>query len=93
MTKATLSDIVSERLGVSKIEAVDYVEHVIEIIKETLESGESVKVSGFGNFQVKSKSPRRGRNPQTGDDLTIDARKVVSFKASTLLRNHINDEE
>lgn len=65
-------------------------ESVFAIMKESLETGESIKVSGFGNFEVKQKEARRGRNPQTGEAITIEARKVLTFKPSTLLRQAVN---
>jgi len=65
-------------------------ESVFAIMKESLEAGESIKVSGFGNFEVKQKVARRGRNPQTGEAITIKARKVLTFNPSSLLRDAIN---
>ena len=90
MTKADIADKIYEKIGLTKREAVDIVEMVLEIMKSTLESGEKVKVAGFGNFEVKAKNDRRGRNPQTGEELTIDARRVLTFKPSTILRQAIN---
>ena len=68
-------------------------EEVFSIIKSTLEQGENLKIAGFGNFMVKQKNDRRGRNPQTGETITISARSVVIFKSSALLRNRINEEQ
>jgi integration host factor subunit alpha len=68
-------------------------ESVFTIMKESLEVGETIKVSGFGNFEVKQKDARRGRNPQTGESITIEARKVLTFKPSTLLRQAINRDD
>jgi integration host factor subunit alpha len=65
-------------------------ESVFTIMKESLEVGETIKVSGFGNFEVKQKDARRGRNPQTGESITIEARKVLTFKPSSVLREAIN---
>ena len=90
MTKADMIELVYERLGVSKREAATIVETVFEIIKETLERGENVKISGFGSFNIQHKKPRRGRNPQTGEEITISARRVLSFKASNVLRGQLN---
>jgi integration host factor subunit alpha len=73
-------------------ESMDLVESVLAIIKDTLAEGEMVKVSGFGNFVVKEKNDRRGRNPVTGVEITIDARKVLTFKASPRLKAAINGE-
>ena len=88
----TKSDIVEKvhGLGFTKKEAVDIIESLLEIIKRTLEKGDDVLVSGFGKFCVKNKTQRRGRNPATGDDLMLKARKVVTFKCSGKLRNKIN---
>ncbi len=69
------------------------VEMVFGIMKNTLESGEKIKIAGFGNFVVKQKSDRRGRNPQTGDAITITARRILTFKPSQVLKCGINDEE
>lgn len=68
------------------------VESVFSIIKGTLETGEKIKIAGFGNFVVKQKSDRRGRNPQTGDTITISARRILTFKPSQVLKNAINSE-
>jgi len=90
MTKADLIENVSERVGFSKKEAADMVEAVFDILKEKLEGQESVKISGFGNFIVRQKSIRKGRNPQTGNEIKISARRVVTFKTSQVLRNALN---
>jgi len=66
------------------------VEAVFSLIKSTLESGEKLKIAGFGNFEVKQKADRRGRNPQTGETITIEARKILTFKPSNVLRLAIN---
>jgi len=90
----TKSDIVEKvyELGFTKKEAINIIESLMEIIKSTLEKGDDVLVSGFGKFCVKNKTQRRGRNPATGDDLTLRARKVVTFKCSGKLRNKINNQ-
>ncbi len=90
----TKSDIVERvhGLGFTKKEAVDIIESLLEIMKSTLEKGEDVLVSGFGKFCVKNKTQRRGRNPATGDDLMLRARKVVTFKCSGKLRKKINNQ-
>jgi len=69
------------------------VETVFSIIKKTLETGEKIKIAGFGNFVVKQKADRRGRNPQTGDTITIAARRILTFKPSQVLKNAINVED
>ena len=93
LTKAEIVGRVAEQLGCVKKEAEEYVESVLAIMKETLESGEPLKIAGFGSFIVNQKADRRGRNPQTGETITISARRVVTFKVSQKLRAAINDEE
>ncbi|ABL01344.1 integration host factor subunit alpha [Pelobacter propionicus] len=90
MTKADITEKVSNTIGVPKREAADLVETVLSIMKDTLASGERIKISGFGCFNVKQKTDRRGRNPQTGERLTISARRVLTFKPSSILRDAIN---
>jgi integration host factor subunit alpha len=91
-TKADIVERIYEKLGFSKKEATEVVEAVFEIVKHSLERGEKVKVSGFGNFIVHEKRPRKGRNPQTGEEITITGRKVLSFKASQVLKKTMNGE-
>ncbi len=79
-------------LGFTKKKSVDIIESLLEIMKRQLEKGEDVLVSGFGKFCVKGKNQRRGRNPATGCDLMLDARKVVTFKCSSRLRQKLNGE-
>lgn len=93
MNKADIADKIYENIGITKREAIDIVEMVLEIMKRTLESGEKVKVAGFGNFEVKKKSDRRGRNPQTGEALIIDARRILTFKPSHIFKDKINTEK
>ena len=76
--------------GCSQREAVDLVESVLAIMKETLSRGEPVKLSGFGRFEPRDKKPRMGRNPQTGEPILIEARRVVKFTVSTKLRKKMN---
>lgn len=90
MTKAQVVEHLFEKIGFSKKDSSDVVEMILETIKEALIKGENVKISGFGNFVVKEKKARRGRNPQTGDDLTISARRVLTFKPSQVLKSAIN---
>jgi integration host factor subunit alpha len=90
VTKADIAEKVSVHLGFTKRDSQDLVESVLNIVKNTLESGEDVKTSGFGKFEVKQKKDRRGRNPQTGETITIEARRILSFKPSTVLREAIN---
>ena len=90
MTKVDIVSSVYEKVGFSKKEAVRVVETIFDILKEALERGEKVKISGFGNFIVRSKRTRRGRNPQTGDDIEISSRKILTFKPSQVLKNELN---
>ena len=78
--------------GMSKKESADVVEAVFETIKTTLEKGEKIKISGFGNFEVKSKDERVGRNPQTGQEIKIAPRRVLTFKPSQVLRTAVNEQ-
>jgi len=91
MTKADLVEKIQTATGFTKKESADMLETVFGIMKSTLESGEKLKISGFGNFEVKQKADRRGRNPQTGEAITIEARRRLSFKPSSLLRKSINN--
>ncbi len=90
MTKADIFERIQESCGLSKKESADLVEAVFSIIKQTLEKGENLKIHGFGAFTVKSKADRRGRNPHTGETITIEARRVLTFKPSPVLRDAIN---
>ena len=87
MTKADIVESVYDRVGFSKKESSEIVELVFETMKKTLERGEKVKISGFGKFEVRDKKPRRGRNPQTGSEIEISARRVLSFKPSQVLKS------
>ena len=90
----TKNDIVTaiHEIGFTKKKSVDIIEALLEIIKRRLEKGEDVLISGFGKFCVKEKKARRGRNPATGSDLVLRARRIVTFKCSGKLRNKINAE-
>jgi len=90
MTKADLIESVYLKTGFSKKESAEIVETVFDLIKDTLEDGEKIKIAGFGNFVVKEKATRRGRNPQTGDEIEISARRILTFKPSQVLKNAIN---
>lgn len=90
MTKADIIERVTESIGCTKKESAELVEAVFSLIKSTLESGEKLKIVGFGNFEVKQKADRRGRNPQTGETITIEARRILTFKPSGILRDAIN---
>lgn len=86
LTRARLAATLHDRVGVSKKEASTLVEDVLELLSETLEAGEKVKLSGFGTFEVRQKHARPGRNPRTNEQLTISQRRVVSFRPSQVLR-------
>lgn len=86
LTKADIVESIHRQIGFSKKDSSEIIEKVFETIKKSLERGEHVKLSGFGKFEVRQKRKRRGRNPQTGEEIEITARKVLSFKASQLLR-------
>ena len=90
MTKADIFEKVSSNLGLSKKDSAELVEAVFSVMKSTLENGENLKISGFGNFEVKQKADRRGRNPQTGEAITIEARRILSFKPSSILKTAVN---
>jgi integration host factor subunit alpha len=89
LTKADIVERVYKEAGFSKKEASDLVDVVFEIIKETLSKGEKVKISGFGNFTIRDKSTRMGRNPQTGEAMEISARRVLTFKPSQVLKEDV----
>jgi len=90
LTKADLIDSIYNQVGLSKTRSTLVVESLLEIIKNTLENGEDVLISGFGKFCVREKRKRRGRNPHTGEDLMLDERRIVRFKCSGRLRDKIN---
>lgn len=90
MTKADIVNSLYEKLGLSKKETANIVEVVLETIKDSLEKGGKIKIAGFGNFVVRQKTARKGRNPKTGDEIEISRRKVVTFKPSQLLRKTVN---
>ena len=89
VTKAELADVLFERLGLNKREAKDMVDYFFEEVREALERGEDVKLSGFGIFNLREKSQRPGRNPKTGEEIPITARRVVTFHASQKLKGEV----
>jgi len=93
MTKADIVEQIYEHVGFSKKESAELVEKVFDAIKATLAEGEKVKISGFGNFVVRGKNSRKGRNPQTGQEILLEARKVLTFKPSLVLKNLLNEEK
>lgn len=90
MTKADIVEALYEKVGFSKKEAADLVELVFDTIKGTLSQGQKIKISGFGNFVVREKRSRIGRNPQTGESIEISARRVLTFRPSQVLRAEVN---
>ena len=86
LTKAQLAEILFEQIGLNKRESKDMVDAFFELVTETLVEGTDVKISGFGNFQIRTKAPRPGRNPRTGEVVAIEARRVVTFHASPKLK-------
>ena len=92
LTKDHLVSSIGDRLGISKFESSRIVENVLETVKSSLTSGEDVLISGFGKFTVREKGACRGRNPATGEDLTLDPRRVITFKCSPVMRDRINDK-
>ena len=89
LTKAELADLLFEQVGLNKREAKDMVEAFFEEIRNSLEQGVSVKLSGFGNFQLRDKPQRPGRNPKTGEEIPITARRVVTFHSSQKLKTAV----
>jgi integration host factor subunit alpha len=90
LTKAHIIDVVAERIGFTRKKSIETVEILMELIKQSLESGDDIMISGFGKFCVKNKKKRRGRNPATGKDLILAPRKVVTFKWSGKLKEKLN---
>jgi len=90
LTKNQIVDSIQDSLGFPRNRSVQLTETLLELIKKTLENGEDIMISGFGKFCVKQKKQRRGRNPATGADMMLDARKVVTFTCSGKLRDKIN---
>ena len=92
LTKAHLADLLFEQIGLNKRESKDMIDAFFDLISESLVDGTDVKVSGFGNFQIRTKSPRPGRNPRTGEPIPIKARRVVTFHASHKLKSQIQGD-
>ena len=93
MTKSDIVDRLCEQVGgFSKKEAADIVDSVFDAMKDVLSTGDSIKISGFGNFLIREKKPRLGRNPRTGKEIIIEARRVLTFKPSTLLKTALNSD-
>ena len=92
MTKADIAEKIQTTTGLPRKDSVAMMESVFAIMKESLEAGETIRISGFGVFEPKQKNARKGRNPRTGEAITIEARKVVTFKPSSVLRSALNGE-
>ena len=90
MRKADIANIICEKVGVSKTEAMDMVEKVLDILKSGLQKGEAIKIAGFGNFMVRNKGQRKGRNPRTGEEIAITPRRVATFRPSQLFKKYVN---
>lgn len=90
MTKVDIIENIYEKVGFSKKEVSKIVESVFDIIKESLQQEEKIKISGFGNFVIRKKRARRGRNPQTGNDIEISPRRILTFKPSQVLKSSLN---
>ena len=90
LTKADMAELLFDQVGLNKREAKDMVEAFFEEIRAALEAGDTVKLSGFGNFELRKKSERPGRNPKTGEEIPITARRVVTFKAGQKLRQRVD---
>jgi integration host factor subunit alpha len=93
LTKENIIKTLYKNVGYSKAKSTTLIESLLEIIKKTLENGEDILVSRFGKFCVREKRERRGRNPATGDDTTLRARRIVAFACSSVLREKINDKK
>ena len=92
LTKANLAELLFENIGLNKRESKDMVDAFIVLISDCLVDGNYVKISGFGNFQIRTKAPRPGRNPRTGESVPIEARRVVTFHASHKLKEQIQGD-
>ncbi len=91
LTRADLTDAIYRSLGISRNESSDFVERILEEVSMSLERGETVKISSFGTFTVRQKKERMGRNPKTGEEVPITPRRVVTFRASHVLKDQINN--
>ena len=91
LTKAQLADLLFEQIGLNKRESKDMIDAFFDLIAQSLVNGVDVKISGFGNFQIRTKAPRPGRNPRTGEPVAIEARRVVTFHASPKLKDLVQD--
>jgi integration host factor subunit alpha len=92
LTKAHLAELLFEHIGLNKRESKDMVDAFFVLVSDSLVDGNDVKISGFGNFQIRTKAPRPGRNPRTGESIPIEARRVVTFHASHKLKEQIQGD-
>ena len=92
LTKAQLAELLFEQIGLNKRESKDMIDAFFDLIAQRLVEGEDVKISGFGNFQIRTKAPRPGRNPRTGEEVAIGVRRVVTFHASHKLKEQIQGD-
>jgi integration host factor subunit alpha len=92
LTKAQLAELLFEQIGMNKRESKDMIDAFFDLIAGRLVDGQDIKISGFGNFQIRTKAPRPGRNPRTGEAIPIKARRVVTFHASHKLKEQIQDQ-
>lgn len=91
LTKAQLAELLFEQIGLNKRESKDMIDAFFDLVIKSLVDGDDVKITGFGNFQIRTKAPRPGRNPRTGEPIPIDARRVVTFHASQKLKELIQE--
>jgi integration host factor subunit alpha len=92
MTKSDIVEAVYQNVGFTKKRAAEVVNLILDTMKEALETGDKVKISGFGNFEIRMKEARKGRNPQTGEEITISERQVLTFKPSQVLKDRLNSK-
>jgi integration host factor subunit alpha len=92
MTKSDIVEAVYQNVGFTKKRAAEVVNLILDTMKEALEGGDKVKISGFGNFEIRMKEARKGRNPQTGEEITISERQVLTFKPSQVLKDRLNSK-
>lgn len=93
MTKSDIVEAVYQNVGFTKKRAAEVVNLILDTMKEALEDGDKVKISGFGNFEIREKEARKGRNPQTGEEITISERRVLTFKPSQVLKERLNTQK
>jgi len=93
LTKAQLAEMLFDQIGLNKRESKDMIDAFFDLVANSLVEGRDVKITGFGNFQIRTKAPRPGRNPRTGESIPIDARRVVTFHASQKLKEQIQEQD